>query len=564
MTICTLIAAIATFSLAQQPNSHQLKFEISFPASLQALPVDGRILLAISKEEKPEPRFGIDEDETKSQQLFGLNVNALKPDVTAVVDASALGYPVRSLDQVPSGEYYVQAVLNVYETFKRSDGCILKLPADKGEGQQWNLKPGNLFSKPKRIQVDQANGGVIHISLTEIILPIEPPKDSKYVKHFRIQSKLLSEFWGRPMYLGGIIIVPDGFEEHPDAHYPLLVYQDHFSADLPVFISLRSDPPAADAKGTDLKWQKEAHHRYQDWTSGRLPHALVLYIQDANPYFDDCYGVNSVNVGPYGDAIVKELIPEVERRYRGIGQGWARGQFGGSTGGWAVLAQQVLYPDEFNWTYSFCSDPIDFHAYELVDIYNDKNAFWLEGPFGRVPRPEMRNNLGLVKANMEPYVRREEVIGTNGRSAEQFGIWQAVYSPVGPDGYPKPIWDPTTGVIDASVAKYWQEHYDLSHIMQRDWMTLGPKLVGKIHLAVGDMDEWYLTNAIHLFQDFHDSAKNPYKVADFCYVQRRGHGFSLGENVVYPAGELFQKMVTLFAERIEKTAPKDADLSWKY
>src|SRR5437868_14638999 len=114
----------------------------------------------------------------------------------------------------------------------------------------------------------------------------------------------------------------------------------------------------------------------------------------------------------------------------------------------------------------------------------------------------MRKPDGSIEAEMEPSVRREEVMGTHGRSTEQFGIWQAVFSPVGPDGYPKPIWDPKTGVIDASVASYWKEHYDLNYIMQRDWSTLGPKLAGKMHITVGDMDTWYLNNAEHFAQNF--------------------------------------------------------------
>ena len=555
-----LLLLCASSALAQSKS--KLRFEISFPAAQSAAPLDGRMLVAISKEEKPEPRFLIDEQEARSQQLFGIDVDALKPGAAAVVDASALGYPVRSLDQLPAGDYYVQAVLNIYETFHRADGRTVKLPPDRGEGQQWNRKPGNLFSKPQKMHVDPSSG-VIRISLTEKMPPVDPPKDTQYVKHLRIQSKLLSDFWGTPMYLGAIVVLPEGFEQHPQAHSPLVVNQGHFPSD---FNGFRTEPPAADAKGGARNRQQNQYRLFQDWTSGRLPHVIMLLIQHANPYYDDSYAVNSANVGPYGDAIVKELIPEVERQFRGIGQGWARGQFGGSTGGWEVLAQQVFYPDEYNWTYCMCPDPIDFHAYQIVNIYDDKNAFWQEGPFGRVPRPEMRNTMGLVNAEMEPAVRREEVIGTKGRSAEQFAIWQAVFSPVGADGYPAQIWDVNTGVINKDVAKYWQEHYDLNFIMQRDWATLGPKLVGKLHITVGDMDTWYLNNAVHLFQDFHDSPKNPYKVADFEYGYMQPHCYA-GGNGLPPSerGATFtQRMLTQFADRVEKTAPKGGDMSWKY
>lgn len=553
------LCGLATVAAAQNSS---LKFEVRFPSALSSQSLSGRVLLAISTTDRPEPRFQIEEAEANSQQLFGVQVEGLKAEEPAIVDGSTLGYPVRSLGQLRAGDYYVQAVFNIYESFHRSDGHTVQLPPDRGEGQQWNRKPGNLYNRPQKVRIDPAAGGVIRVELTEKIPPIEPPRDTKYVKHFQIQSKLVSDFWGQPMYLGAIVVLPEGFDEHPQAHYPLLVEEGHFPRDF----TMRASPPAADAKGNELRQQQTEYRLYQDWTSGRLPHVVLLLIQHANPYYDDSYAVNSANVGPYGDAIVKELIPEVERRYRGIGQGWARGQVGGSTGGWEVLAQQVFYPDEYNYTYCMCPDPIDFHAYQIVDIYGDTNAFWQEGPFGRVPRPEMRNPTGLVTATMEPALRREEVIGTKGRSAEQFAIWQAVFSPVGPDGYPKPIWNVSSGIIDKETASYWQEHFDLDHIMQRDWATLGPKLAGMLHFTVGDMDTWYLNNAVHMFQEFHDSAQNPYRVADFEYGWRQPHCYT-GGSALPPAERragFLQRIINQFAERVDATAPKNGDMSWKY
>jgi hypothetical protein len=419
------------------------------------------------------------------------------------------------------------------------------------------------MSKPQRIHIDPASGGVVRISLSEKIPPVETPKDTQYVKHFRIQSKLLSDFWGQPMYLGAIVVVPAGFEEHPNAHYPLLIDQGHFPSD---FQGFRTEPPTPDMKGSDRKRAEYRYRLYQDWVSGRLPKMLLLLIQHANPYYDDSYAVNSANLGPYGDAILKELIPEVEKRFRGIGRPWARALTGGSTGGWEAIADQIFYPDDFNGAWGFCPDPIDFHAYQIVNIYEDKNAFWDEGPFGRVPRPEMRKLDGSIEAVMEPSVRREEVMGTHGRSTEQFGIWQAVFSPVGPDGYPKPIWDPRTGVIDPSVASYWKEHYDLNHIMQRDWSTLGPKLVGKLHITVGDMDTWYLNNAVHLTQDFLDSPKNPYKTATFEYGYRQPHCYAGGGSIssAESIATMYQRVMPQIAQHMKETAEKGADLSWEY
>ena len=518
-------------------------------------------MLGISKENKQEPRYQLKEEEAESAQFFGVDVDPLAPAVPAVIDSSTLGYPLTSLDQLPAGDYYVQAVLNIYGTFHRSDGHTVKLPPDMGEGQQWYEKPGNLMSKPQRVHLDPASGGVVRITVTDKIPPAEQPKDTKYIKHFRIQSKLLSDFWGRPMFLGAIVVLPEGFDEHPSARYPLLINHGHFPAD---FRGFRTDPPTSDFKGPARRRAESQYKLYQDWASGRLPKMLLLEIQHANPYYDDSYAVNSANLGPYGDAILKELIPEVEKRYRGIGQPWARALMGGSTGGWETIADQVFYPDDFNGAWCFCPDPIDFHAYQIVNIYEDKNAFWEEGPFGRVPRPEMRKPDGKLEAVMEPAVRREEVMGTHGRSTEQFGIWQAVFSPVGADGYPKPIWDPRTGVIDLAVANYWKEHYDIDHIIQRDWSTLGPKLAGKLHITVGDMDTWYLNNAVHMLQEFLDSPQNKYRLATFEYGYMQPHCYTGGGTNEQGAATLYQRVMPQVAQHIKDTAPRGGDLSWDY
>jgi len=548
---------------AQSTKPHPLRIEVTFPASLSdGKPLDGHILLGISTDKSSEPRFQLREEEATSAQFFGLDVDSWKPETPAIVDSTTLGYPLKSLELLPPGDYYVQAVLNVYETFHRADGHTVKLPPDMGEGQQWFAKPDNLFNKPQFLHVDPQSNNVIRISLTEKIPPIGAAKDTKYVKHIRIQSKLLSAFWGRPMYLGAIVLLPEGFDEHPSARYPLLVHQGHFEHDWEFF--QHTIPEHAD--GEDLRFFQYANRFYDDWISGRLPRMLILTIQHANPYYDDSYAVNSANVGPYGDAITQELIPEVEKRFRAIGRPWARAVEGGSTGGWEATASQIFYPDFYNGAYCNCPDPIDFRAYQLVNIYEDKDAFYTDGVFGKVPRGEERTAQGAILAVMEPTVRREEVMGTHGRSTEQFGIWQAVFSPVGADGYPKPIWNPSTGEIDPQVAAYWKEHYDLRFILERDIQILGPKLAGKMHFAVGDMDTWYLNNAVHYMQNFLDSPKNPYRIADFEFSPNKAHCYMGGGDIsnVESFGTLYQRIMPKIAKHMTATAPSGADMSWKY
>lgn len=576
--IALILAASAAHAAAKPSRP---RFEVSFPKEISATPLDGHILLLISNNNEKEPRFQISFMTPESQQVFGVDVDSLAPGYPVVIDSSTLGYPAESLNDIPAGDYWVQAVLNIYETFHLANGHTLKLPPDKGEGQHWQVKPGNLYSKPQKIHLDPKSPLSLRISLTEKIPSVEDePKvvdsvvgwsaanddhaivDNKWVKHIRIQSDLLTKFWGRPTYLGAVVLVPDGWEDHPDAHYPLIVEQDHFHRDLPGIMAFRTTPPSDNLKGGELRAAKNGYKLYQDWTSGRLPRVLVMSIQHATPYFDDSYAVNSANVGPYGDAIIQELIPAIEKQFRGIGQGWARSVYGGSTGGWESLASQVFYPDFYNGAWVFCPDVVDFRAYMTMNLYDDKNAFWIETPYARVPRPSVREPDGLILSTMEQMNRYELVQGTHSRSGEQLDTWQAVFSSLGDEGYPKPIFNKRTGEIDHEVAKYWKEHYDLSAIMQRDWKTLGPKLEGKLHLYVGEADTFYLDRAVHLLKDFLESTTDPYYHGSFEFGVRKPHCYP-GE--YDPAVGLNQHYWPEMIKHMEQTAPAGADLkSWKY
>ena len=550
-----------------------LRIGVSFSSERSAAALDGRMLLMLATDDSKEPRFQIS-DNAKTQQIFGIDVDGLMPGDDAVIDGSVLGYPLASLQDVPPGTYWVQALLHRYETFHRSDGHTVKLPMDRGEGQHWNRAPGNLYSTPRKIRIDPGKDELIRISLDQEIPPIEPPKDSQYIKHVRIQSKLLSEFWGRPMHLGAVVLLPEGFDQHPEARYPLIVNHGHFPS---TFGGFREEPPDADLKpdysrrfrleGYNRIRQEHAHGFYKQWTGPDFPRFVIIKVQHANPYYDDSYAVNSQNVGPYGDAIMRELIPFVEQKFRGIGQGWARFTYGGSTGGWEALAVQIFYPDDFNGCFAACPDPIDFRAYTVVDIYEDSNAYYVEGPFKRTPRPGQRDWLGRISTTLEQTNLRELVLGTHSRSGDQWDIWEAVYSPVGTDGYPKRIWDKRTGVIDREVAEHWRENYDLRHIMQRDWKTLGPKLQGKIHLYCGTMDNYYLNNAVYLTEEFLKSTKNPHYDGVVEYGDRAEHCWNGDHERPNAISRLRYHLmyVEKILERIVKTAPPGADLtSWRY
>jgi hypothetical protein len=572
----SLIALASNFrgnGTADENVDCRLRFGVAFARSLSEVPLDGRLLLLISTDGTNEPRFQVS-DGPRTQLVFGIDADGLKPGERAVFDKTVLGYPLRSIAAIPRGEYWVQAVFNRYETFRRADGHTVKLPMDRGEGQRWNRKPGNFYSRPQKMTIDPGRDELLKISLDQEIPPIPDPPETKYIKHVRIESKLLSKFWGRPMHLGAHVLVPEGFDEHPEARYPLIIFHGHFPY---TFGGFRETPPDPDLKpdyserfgveGYNRIVEEQAYAFYKYWTAKDTPRFLIIEIQHANPYYDDSYAVNSANLGPYGDAITYELIPYIEERFRGIGQGWARFLYGGSTGGWEALAAQVFYPGEYNGCWAACPDPIDFRAYTIVNIYKHKNAYYVDSQWKRTPRPGMRNYLGEVSCTLEEANHRELVLGPHSRSGDQWDIWQAVYSPVGEDGYPKPIWDKLTGEIDAQVAEYWREHYDLGHILERDWKTLGPKLRGKIHIYCGDMDNYYLNNAVYLVEDFLESTRDPYYDGEVDYGDRAEHCWNGDHTRPNALSRLryHQMHIPKIMIRIGKSAPPSADLtSWRY
>ncbi|MDZ7360665.1 MAG: alpha/beta hydrolase-fold protein [candidate division KSB1 bacterium] len=559
---------------AQQTLSkNSFRFSISFPKEKSPTPLDGRVLLMLSADSTQEPRFQISDD-ADTQLLFGVNVDGLKPGEAAMIDGSVLGYPIKSLAGIEPGWYWVQALLHRYETFYRKDGHVVKLPMDRGEGQQWNRAPGNLYSAPKKMWIDPRKNAIVKITLDQEIPPIEPPKDTKYIKHVKMQSKLLTEFWGRPMYLGACVLLPEGFDTHPQARYPLAIFHGHFPH---TFGGFRETPPDPNLKpdyskrfnihGYNKIVQEYAYQFYKDWTGPNFPRMVIIEIQHANPYYDDSYAVNSANLGPYGDAITYELIPFVEKQFRCIGEGWARFLYGGSTGGWEALAAQIFYPDEYNGCWAACPDPIDFRAYTIVNIYAHENAYYVDSKFKKTPRPGKRNYLGELSATLEEMNHRELVLGTHSRSGDQWDIWQAVYSPVGADGYPKPIWDKLTGKIDRSVAEYWRENYDLGYILKRDWPKIGKKLQGKIHIYCGDMDNYYLNNAVYLVEDILKSTKDPHYDGEVDYGDRAEHCWNGDHERPNAISRLryHQMHAPKILKRIRKSAPAGADTtSWRY
>jgi hypothetical protein len=415
----------------------------------------------------------------------------------------------------------VQAVFSVYTEFHRSDGRSVWQHQDQWEGQEWNRSPGNLVSAPRRVHIDSRDSRVVRLTLDSVLPPIALPPDTRWVKHIKIQSRLLSAFWGHPMFLGATVLLPAGYDEHPSERFPVIYEQGHFTLAPPFAFDPNGHPESAEQAAQRRRFtEREPGYEFaQAWMSDTFPRMIAITFQHPTPYYDDSYAVNSANDGPYGDAIIQELIPYLEQHFRIIAQPYARILIGGSTGGWEALALQIYHPDFFGGAWGLYPDPVDFRRYQLSNVYADTNAFvvarsaWLASEV-----PAERGPDGMPTITMRQESQLENALGTHGRSGEQLEAWDAVFDPVGPDGYPAPLWDKRTGHIDHAVAASMRDNgYDLRAYLETHWRTAGPALRGKLHVVVGDMDNYYLNLASYLLQGYLDSTTAPHYDGSFTY-----------------------------------------------
>lgn len=515
-----------------------LKFAVSFPESAHPEPITGRVFVIVSRTDSREPRFQVS---PYGVPFWGLDVHQLLPGDGAVVDRRAFGYPLESLAELPPGEYFVQGFIHVYTEFKRSDGYSLWLHQDRWEGQRWNRSPGNLFSDVVKVEIDPKEKRTIELVCGHMIPPVTVQPDSPWVKRVKIRSRILSEFWGEPMDLGAVVLLPAGYEEEPGRKYPVNYLQGHFSLRAPY--GFREAEPGeektSDERGSDF---------YRYWTSDECPRMIAVTFQHPCPYYDDSYAVNSPNVGPYGDAILQELIPYLEENFRMIREPWARILSGGSTGGWIALMLQVFYPDYFGGVFALCPDPVDFRDFQCVDIYRDKNAYEKEFGWRTVPTASDRSTDGIVTLTSRQRNLYELAMGSRNRSGDQIDIFEAAFGPIGEDGYVKPLFDKRTGEIDREVAEYWREHFDLNHILQRDWEELGPKLRGKLHIYTGDMDTFYLNNAVKKMEEFLEGTTSPPYDGEVAYGDGQPHCW----------GPYGAELIDIIGGYIRKTKPRDS------
>ena len=533
--------ASAFFSKAATPTvgpENALQVSAVLPETLAPGVTAGRLFIYFASTTQSEPRF------QSNTSLFGIDAHNVKASQSLQVPLTTAGAPEQTLRDLAPGDYYVQAVFNVLTEFHRADGHVIWAHMDQWEGQNFARSPGNLFSTPQKIHIGPEAPTSIVLSLENIIPPIEVPADTAWVKRIKFQSPLLSKFWGHPMYLGATILLPKDYDQHPNVHYPVVYIQNHFSIAAPFgFNPVIKNEVKGSSGGAAGQVDKGAGFS-EAWQSPDFPRMILVTFQHPTPYFDDSYGVNSPNCGPYGDAILHELMPALEARFRMIKAEYARVLTGSSTGGWGSLALQLYYPEVFGGAWAFSPDPVDFRLYYGgANIYADENAFIEK------TTPGLEGGATMNRRSSQ----RAAVLGTQ---EGRFEWWK--HTSVGPDGYPLPVWDLNTGKIDRAVVEAMRvNNFDLREYLSRQWPQIGTKLVGKLHVYAAAVDSFYSNFAVHLLDEFMQTTQNPHDAGSFQYGPPSSrHGWQPMTNV-----ELLREIDRYIAARAPSSSNQAA---WHY
>jgi len=444
----------------------------------------GRLCLFFTQNPDIEPRTELWPNPWSPNHLFAKNLSNIDPANEIKLNSSTEWAKTCewSLANFPKGDYYIQILWDQDTKESQVDA------------------PGNLYSAKQKITISEKTE--IELVIAHKI-PERKIMDHKLVRVIDFKSDTLSKWWNKPMYLKASILLPADYDLSSKSY------------------AIRYNIAGYGGRYTRINYLLEDEEFMEWWNSEEAPEIITVFLDGEGP-FGDSYQMDSENSGPYGYALINELIPHIESKYRGTKTPNTRFVDGCSTGGWVSLGLQLYYPDYFNGAFSYSPDAVEFENYQLINIYKDKNAYINE--YGYL-RPVWRDVNGEPIMSLKEFVQYENVLGSSDsylNSGGQFSAHAALYSPKGKDGLPMPLFDPVTGTIDSLVADNWKK-YDFKIYTQQNWENLGPKIKDKIFIWMGDMDDFYLNPASRSFANFLETLENPNANAIIEFSPMEGH-----------------------------------------
>lgn len=477
-----VLPLLISFQGLAQKNTAEISLQLSIAEEVKpAHEQDGRLFLYFSATDEFEPRFS---SIYTGGIIFAQQISTWEASQQLTLDAEDnwISTAEWGLNNMPYGEYFVQVVWRQNQAYETNSA-------------------GNLHSTVQRIELK--DNVKIELELSAII-PELSLVEHDLVEVFDYQSKVLSDWWNKPMHIKASVLLPFNYHQQPQQNYVFRYHIGGYGDRYTRVNELVADP-------LFMKW----------WTSPEAPQIITVFLDGGGP-FGDPYQLDSENNGPYGQALMAELIPSIEQLYSASGKATARYVDGCSTGGWVSLALQLFYPSQFNGCFSYSPDPVDFRFMQLINIYEDENAFYNRAHY---LTPSMRDVYGNPQFSVKQEITSENVQGhtyTYLTSGGQWGGWHALFSPKGKDGLPQPLFHPETGMIDHSVAEAWRR-YDLLEFLKKNWSRIGPELLGKLYIHTGDMDEFYLNNSIRSLDEYLSKTTAPKSDAILVFSPMKGH-----------------------------------------
>ena len=466
----------ASWAAAQiSTDCRHARFRVALPSTFGNQPFEGRLIILLSNQKQPAKviEMGLDPKDFKIWTAAG-EVASLLPGSSVELDPDVLAYP-EPWSHAPIGNYQAMAVLDVNHNYAYG-----------------GLEPGDLRSTVVPLaNFNPAEPQVIELSLTERVPErhASPPASTELIDFV---SPSLSAFWGRPTHMRGLVLLPPSYNKNKTGRFPTVYWTHGFTAPFHYLEIMAGDYSRA-------------------MSDGKLPEMIYVFLDQS------CLGgthefADSLNNGPWGKALTRELIPHLEHKYRMDGKPSGRLLTGHSSGGWAALWLQVAYPAFFGGTWPTSPDPSDFRSFTGPNLLKDKNFY--RKPDGSKWMLVRMN--GKDVQSLEDFARMEHVLGEYGG---QMASFEWVFSPRGPDGRPQQLFDRETGEIHSDVAQAW-EKYDISAIIRNHASRLRPLLRNKIHLTVGTADTFHLDESARLLQQTLQEVDIP---ASFNFLSGKTH-----------------------------------------
>ena len=454
---------LVSLACAQTPTQH-LFFRVTLDPGMQT--VSGRVLIFL------EPGSGAkhvaaNEFKPSATSIAAEEVSDLAPGASIDVDVDGLAFPA-PFSSLKPGTYQAQAVLDVGHTYAYDGPEAGDLESAVVPLADWTPGTGAEPTFVLNHAVEARPSRPLPLSAEALAAAEQATQEVDFV------SPALTAFSGRETHLRGWVVLPPGYEEHAREHYPTVYWTHGFGG------KLATIRPSALLIASRME-------------AGKMPPMIWVFLDESLATGTHEFA-DSVNNGPWGEALTAEFIPWLEAKYRMDGKASGRFLQGHSSGGWATLQLEVNYPKVFGGTWSGSPDPSDFHDFTGVDLYAP-HANVYHRPDGTL-YPLVRDHANVI-ATFEEFAQQEEVLGSYGG---QMASFEWVFSPRGADGRPLEIFDRKTGDVDPKVLAYWHDHYDLAHVVEASWATRGRDLKGKIHVVVGTADTFYLDGAAHKFE----------------------------------------------------------------